>query len=76
MTNGGRHSGVKLWRSLGVARQLNRVLTKTTPAVAVDRDVVDVEVAGGVAELRHVEPVVALVRLPGLAGRSSNRQSW
>ena len=33
------------------------------PPARVDRDVVDVEVAGGVAHLRHVEPVVARLRL-------------
>ena len=35
------------------------------PAVRADRDVVDVEVAGGPGELRHVEPVVAPPALPG-----------
>jgi hypothetical protein len=33
--------------------------------VGADREVVHVEVAGGPGELRHVEPVVALVRLAG-----------
>ena len=36
------------------------------PALGVEGDVVDVEVARGARDLRHVEPVVALVRLAGL----------
>ena len=63
--NGGRQSGAKLWLSLTVARQLNRVLTNSGRLAPSARDVVDVEIAGGVRQLGHVEAIVALVRLAG-----------
>ena len=45
------------------------------PAVGVDREVVDVEIAGDVAQPRHVEPVVALVEL-ARGKRVLERQIW
>jgi len=66
LIQGGCHTGAKLWPSLGSARQGEQGVDEHHPAVGADREVVDVEVAGGPGELRHVEPVVALVRLAGL----------
>ena len=56
---------MKLSRSLRVARQPKLRVDEHHPAARLDGDVVDVEVAGGVADAGHVEAVVALVELAG-----------
>ena len=70
---GGRQSGAKLARSAMVARQLKRVATKTGRPSASGVDVVDVDVAGGVAGDRHVDRVVAV--LASRRDRGSSRSA-
>jgi hypothetical protein len=44
-------------------------------AGAVERDIVDVEVAGDAADLRNIDPVEAVLALPGLEAFSPHSSS-
>jgi len=59
--NGGRQIGEKLSRGERVARQLNLVLTNIYSSAGVDGDIVNVDVAGGIANARDVQTIATLM---------------
>ena len=61
--NGGVHSGRKLWPSLTVATQENRVLTNSGRPSAPKRDVVHVDIAGHPGRVRRVDGIEPRRRL-------------
>ena len=74
---GGATDGRKLWPSLTVARQANRVLTKIGRPSRAEADIVDVEIAGHPAGMRRVDERHSRPRWPGPAGRTlSKRWIW